>query len=89
MVLCARMVLPGRRVQLVDGLGLVSGLALPHWSLGSDRGWPVPEDLDLWGLPECGGVVLTGGIARAVGRGEPAYRRAGRWQLIPRELAEE
>jgi len=91
MVLCSRMVCPGRpgpevqSVDIVDGLGLVRGLALPHWTPGSDRGWPVPDDLDLWGLPECGGVVLIDGTAYAVGRGEPALRRDGKWQPIPRE----
>jgi len=87
MVLCERMVRPGDRstsADIVDGLGLVDGLALPHWSPGSDRGWPVPDDLDLWGLPECGGVIVDGGNTSAVGRGEPARRRNGQWQLIER-----
>jgi hypothetical protein len=79
MVLCARMVQPGAPAEVVDGLGLLSGLALPHWSAGSDRGWPVREDLDLWGLPECGGVVVVDGEAWAIGQGEPARRRDGEW----------
>jgi len=83
MVLCSRMVRPSRGVDIVDGLGLVRGLALPHWASGSDRGWPVPDGLDLWGLPECGGVVVIDGTASAVGRGEPALRRDGKWQPIP------
>jgi hypothetical protein len=84
MVLCTRMVQPGGRADIVDGLGLVDGLALPHWSAGSDRGWPVPDDLDLWGLPECGGVVIVDGTVRAVGQGEPAHRHEGSWQPFPR-----
>ena len=85
MVLCSQMVQPGREVDIVDGLGLVRGLALPHWAPGSNRGWPVPDDLDLWGLPECGGVVLVDGTPHAVGRGEPALRHDGKWQPIPGE----
>lgn len=84
MVLCSRMVQPGARADVVDGLGLVDGLALPHWTAGSDRGWPTPEDLDLWGLPECGGVVIGDGTVRAVGQGEPARRQRGEWRPIPR-----
>lgn len=88
MVLCARMVRPGGGVDVVDGLGLVDGLALPHWSPGSDRGWPVPDDVDLWGLPECGGVIIDRdrpeyGV-RAVGQGEPSRRHDGSWQRVPR-----
>jgi peptidase E len=84
MVLCSRMVRPGRQAEIVDGLKLVRGLALPHWTPNSDRGWPVPDDLDLWGLPECGGVVLIDGVAHAVGRGRPAVRSDGRWNPIQR-----
>jgi hypothetical protein len=85
MVLCSQMVSPGREVSIVDGLGFVKGLALPHWAPGSNRGWPVPDGLDLWGLPECGGVVLVDDIAHAVGQGEPALRHDGKWQPIPGE----
>jgi hypothetical protein len=84
MVLCARMVQPSGRAEVVDGIGLVDGLALPHWSAGSDRGWPVPDDLDLWGLPECGGVVIVDGAVRAVGQGEPARRQDRAWRPVPR-----
>lgn len=84
MVLCTRMVQPGRQAEVVPGLGLVDGLALPHWNAGSDRGWPIPNDLDLWGLPECGGVLLVDGAARAVGQGEPAIRQDGEWRPVPR-----
>ena len=69
----------------VDGLGLVGGLALPHWQPGSDRGWSVPDDLDLWGLPECGGAIVdAAGTVRAVGSGTPSRRRDGDWQPIER-----
>ncbi|MEP1124082.1 MAG: Type 1 glutamine amidotransferase-like domain-containing protein [Ilumatobacter sp.] len=88
MVLCSRMVRPNGGAEVVDGLGLVDGLALPHWTPGSDRGWPVPDDLDLWGLPECGGVIVEGRpgslTVRAVGKNEPAVRRNGSWRPVPR-----
>jgi hypothetical protein len=86
MVLCRRMVRPGGQADVADGLGLVDGLALPHWTAGSDRGWLVPDDLDLWGLPECGGVVILDEAVRAVGKGEPARRHDNTWQPIPRDL---
>ncbi len=88
MVLCARMVLPGGGAAVVDGLGLVDGLALPHWTPDSDRGWPVPDDVDLWGLPECGGVIIdrdrSEHAVRAVGQGEPSRRHGGTWEPVPR-----
>ncbi len=90
MVLCSRMVRPNGRAEVIDGLGFVDGLALPHWTPGSDRGWPVPDDLDLWGLPECGGVIVEGDPgsrrARAVGKNEPAVRRNGSWRPVPRRI---
>lgn len=82
MVLCSHMVRPGRQADIIDGLGLVMGLALPHWTPNTRRGWPVPDDLDLWGLPECGGVVLIDGIAHSVGRGKPSIRRNGKWHPV-------
>ena len=92
MVLCSRMVRPGgsdETTDVVDGLGLVEGLALPHWSPGSDRGWPVPDEVTLWGLPECGGVIIerdgADWSASAVGQGEPAVRRDGTWQPVRRD----
>jgi len=87
MVLCERMIRPDGPdgTDIVDGLGLAPGLALPHWSPGSDRGWPIPDDLHLWGLPECGGVLLEPGVdAVAVGRGEPSERRREQWRVLRR-----
>lgn len=86
MVLCARMIRPDHGADLVDGLGLVGGLALPHWSRDSVRGWPIPDDLDLWGLPECGGVIIdrSEGSVRAVGQGEPSRRHDGSWERVSR-----
>jgi hypothetical protein len=86
MVVCSSMVRPDRDGDVVDGLGLVDGLALPHWSPGSDR-WPVPSDLTLWGLPECGGAITApDGSVTAVGQGTPSVRRSdtGTWTPLPR-----
>jgi len=87
MVLCTRTVVPDggdRGPTIADGLGLVDGLALPHWSPGADR-WPVPDDVDLWGLPECGGVIVAPGGIRAIGDGKPSRRSAGSdWTALPR-----
>jgi hypothetical protein len=85
MVLCSRLFRP-EHGDVVDGLGLVDGLALPHWTPGSERRWPTPADIDLWGLPECGGALLTTDATVAVGRGEPARRCGGTWTPLPREL---
>ncbi|MFK7919540.1 MAG: Type 1 glutamine amidotransferase-like domain-containing protein [Ilumatobacter sp.] len=83
MVLCSQLVLPDRGGDVVAGLGLVGGLALPHWSPGSSRGWTLP-DIDLWGLPECGGALIDAGSVTAVGAGEPAVQRNGEWTTLPR-----
>lgn len=82
MVLCASMARPDRGGDTVDGLGIVEGLALPHWS-PERKPWDVP-DVTLWGLPECGGVIFDGSDPIAVGQGDPSVRRAGRWSRIPR-----
>lgn len=84
MVLCASMVRPDRDGDIVGGLGLVDGLALPHWTMNSDRDWDV-GDLPLWGLPECGGVLIAGSDEPvAVGRGAAARRIDGTWSALPR-----
>lgn len=82
MVLCAQMVRPDRAGDVTRGLGFVDGLALPHWSAGA-AGWSVP-DVKLWGLPECGGVIVDGAGVRAVGQGTPSVRVDGEWSPIPR-----
>lgn len=66
-----------RRTTVTEGLGLVEGIVLPHWSDGDIR-WPLPDEIHLWGLPECGGVLIGGdGATEAVGRGAPGFRVAG------------
>ncbi len=81
MVLAEFCVLPDRgrdgRTAVTDGLGLVEGLVLPHWHPGTER-WQLPAEVDLWGLPECGGVLVDGdGVTEAVGQGTPSFRVAG------------
>ncbi len=76
MVLCDRVVLPDRDGDVVDGLGLVPGLALPHYS-GAAGSWTdasAPEG-PRWGLPECGGVLVVDGTVRATGAGTPVLLR--------------
>jgi hypothetical protein len=88
MVLCARTVLPDRRgggsPAVVDGLGLVPGLALVHDDGAGDRGWRDPADPDglRWGLPEHGGVLVHDGAARAVGRGRVRLLRGERRSVV-------
>lgn len=87
MVLCKQMVRPSgpEGADVIDGLGLVPGLALPHWARGGIRSWPIPDDLDLWGLPECGGVIIEEDADPiAVGHGDPSRRLAGAWNQLPR-----
>jgi hypothetical protein len=84
MVLCAQTVAPGRSGGLVAGLGFVPGVAIPHWSPDSERRWSLPDAL-LWGLPECGGVLIEDRAIIGVGRGAASVRAAGRWQTIDRE----
>ena len=82
MVMCSHTARPDRG-DVVDGLGLVDGLALPHWSAGAAPRWSVP-DVMLWGLPECGGVIIDNGVPRGVGAGAAAVRSGGGWHPVPR-----
>ena len=83
MVMCSRLIRPDRGGDMVGGLALAGGLALPHWSPGPSR-WQTPDDLMLWGLPECGGVIIDVDHVYAIGRGEPSVRRDGVWSTVPR-----
>jgi len=82
MVMCSHMVRPDRG-DVVNGLGLVDGLALPHWSAGSNPRWSVPEGT-LWGLPECGGVLIDDDGPRGVGAGIASVHGADGWRPVPR-----
>ncbi len=87
MVLCANLANPERSGAVVGGLGLVPGLAIPHWSPGSERRWSLPRSGPgslLWGLPECGGVLIDGAGMVAVGQGAPAVRIGGEWVPVSR-----
>lgn len=89
MVLCARTVLPERRrvagPDVVDGLGLLPGLAMVHDD-GGGSGWSDPDDPDgpRWGLPEAGGVLLVDDALRAVGQGSPRLLLDGAEQALAR-----
>lgn len=86
MVLCSHMAVR-ERGGIVDGLDLVPGLAVAHWSPGSERRWSPPESGPgsmLWGLPECGGVLIDDGTMVAVGQGAAAVRMNGVWNPVSR-----
>jgi hypothetical protein len=87
MVLCAHTATPDRSTGLAAGLDLVPGLAIPHWSPGSERRWSLPDAL-LWGLPECGGVLIDGDSMIAVGQGVASIRAGGAWTAIDRRTPE-
>ncbi len=87
MVLCEQTATPDRSGGLEPGLGLVPGVAIPHWSPGSERRWSLPDTL-LWGLPECGGVLIDGASMIGVGQGSASIRIAGSWNAIDRRMPE-
>ena len=87
MVMCAQTVRPDRDGGVAAGLGFVAGLAVPHWAPGSDRRWSLPEGL-VWGLPECGGVIVAGEQMTAVGQGHPSIRVGNEWHRITRDDTE-
>ena len=83
MVLCATTVQPDSSRGLASGLGLVDGVAVPHWAPGSERRWTLPDGL-VWGLPECGGVLVDDGRMSATGQGNPSVRIDGEWHRVSR-----
>lgn len=87
MVLCAHTATPDRPGGHAAGLDLVPGLAIPHWSAGSERRWPLPDTL-LWGLPERGGVLIEGDSMIGVGQGTASIRADGAWTAIGRRTPE-
>jgi peptidase E len=87
MVLCAETATPDRRGGTAAGLDLVRGMAIPHWSRGSERRWSLPDTL-LWGLPECGGVLIDAGSMIGVGQGEASVRVDGTWRAVARHRPE-
>ncbi len=87
MVLCTQTAMPGRAGGLATGLDLAPGVAIPHWSPGSERRWTLPDTL-VWGLPECGGVLVEGDSMLGVGQGSASVRRDGSWHTIDRRRPE-
>lgn len=85
MVMCARTATPDRSSRDAAGLGLVAGMAIPHWSPGSERRWGL-DATPLWGLPECGGVLIDQGRMIAVGQGKPSVRIDGAWHEVTRSF---
>ncbi len=65
MVLCTYTAVPGAGV--ARGLGLVPGVAIPHFDGSNWWDLDLPEDIPRWGLPECGGVVFRSGSVSAIG----------------------
>lgn len=87
MVLCAETATPDRSGGLAAGLDLVPGVAIPHWSPGTERRWSLPNTV-LWGLPECGGVIIEGDSMIGVGQGTASVRIGGPWTAIARGTPE-
>ncbi len=83
MVLCERSAVPGGATTAA-GLGLVPGVAIPHWTPGSERRWTVADTLLLWGLPECGGVLIDHTGMIGVGQGAASICLAGTWSVVDR-----
>lgn len=77
MVLCATTWLADGDRGLADGLGLVPGLALPHHQPGREDRAGTPPELPLWGLPECGGVLVDDDGVVAAGAGTPVLVEHG------------
>jgi len=87
MVMCTQTVRPDRDSGIAAGLGFVDGIAVPHWTPGSERRWSLPDGL-VWGLPECGGVIISDGQMTAVGQGHPSVRVDSEWHRITRDGTE-
>ncbi len=83
MVLCLQVATPDRGGRLAGGLGLVPGLAVPHWTPGSERRWSLP-DVVLWGLPECGGVLIDHDGVIGMGQGAASIHLDGTWSAVDR-----
>ena len=83
MVLCTQTVRPDGHGGIAAGLGFVDGIAVPHWTSGSERRWSLPDGL-VWGLPECGGVIIDGDQMTAVGQGDPSVRIDQQWRRVVR-----
>jgi hypothetical protein len=85
MVLCARTWLADGDGGVVDGLGLVPGLALPHHQPGREGRAGTPPDLPVWGLPECGGVIVDDDGVVGAGAGTPVLALHGEVEELSRD----
>ncbi len=84
MVLCARTWLADADRTITDGLGLVPGIALPHHEPGREGRAGTPPELAVWGLPECGGVIIDDDGVVAAGAGTPVLVTDGTVEELPR-----
>ena len=82
MVLCAYTAVPGAGV--TDGLGLVPGVAIPHFDGSNWWDIDLPGDVPRWGLPECGGVVFRSGSVSAIGAAGAQRLEGGRVTIVER-----
>ena len=82
MVLCTYTVTP--RHGLAEGLGLVPGVAIPHFDGSNWWELPLPPGVPRWGLPECGGIFYRSGVIEAVGSGDVERMVDGRRDPIER-----
>ena len=82
MVLCAYTAVPGAGV--TDGLGLVPGVAIPHFDGSNWWDLDLPGDVPRWGLPECGGVVFRSGSVSAIGAAGAQRLEGGRITIVER-----
>ena len=85
MVLCAYTAVPGAGV--TDGLGLVPGVAIPHFDGSNWWDLDLPGDVPRWGLPECGGVVFRSGSVSAIGAAGARRFEAGQVSIVERTLS--
>lgn len=80
MVLCAFTVVPGSGV--TDGLGIVEGVAIPHFDGSNWWDLDLPDDVVRWGLPECGGILVSDGTVEPIGSGQVMRRVGGRAEPV-------
>lgn len=69
MVLCSHTMVPGEG--MTRGLGLVDGIAIPHFDGTNWWDLDLPGEVVRWGLPECGGIIVTDESIEPIGSGEP------------------
>lgn len=82
MVLCTYTAVPGSGV--TEGLGLVPGVAIPHFDGSNWWNLDLPADVTRWGLPECGGILFDSGSVSAIGAIGAKRLDAGAASLIER-----